>query len=408
MFLEDNYPFSAESRLVFPRLKALVYFDEFRPGPRLVLAQPYLHICAGFEPVTNDVEGVLRLLNMAPGVLGKTLIRPPWTITIPESTTSMAARKRKEEDRALWKIDIESDDGDEEWEDVDDVDDGLSADDLPPEFERIPDITDSSFSNADDEFNDNDTPKQYGPLTTSNLSKTVRKRLTDCFPYPLTIIEFKSPLLGRPDPDLVAWLFVDLLRLAMSISGDGKAMKLSFRGLEMEEVWGCVESVCSFAAVWLGANAYASQYQPLLLIHPEYASLKLEFQIRDTTSDSDSESESQPEPEPSFSDSVHHLFASIRAGLYAISTRYDTPLASMGSFIIARQGEEEIEEKWFMRVLPSERMIAWGIRDGGLASEGWDFTELFPEDGEDAFTRLKEQYAVDLAEEADEPVQRRR
>jgi hypothetical protein len=244
MFLSDDYPFSAESRLVFPRLKALVYFDEFRPGPRLVLAQPYLHICAGFDPGTDDIEGVLRLLSMATGVLGQTLIRPPWTITIPESTTSKAARKRKEEDRALWEIDVESDDGDEEWEDVDDVDDGLSADDLPPEFERIADVPDQLSFDADDEYDPEGTVKQYAPLTTSDLSKTIRKRLEDCFPYPLTIIEYASPLLGRPDPDLVAWMFVDLLRLALSISGDGKtAMKLSFRGLEMEEVWGCVESV---------------------------------------------------------------------------------------------------------------------------------------------------------------------
>jgi hypothetical protein len=146
------------------------------------------------------------------------------------------------------------------------------------------------------------------------------------------------------------------------------------------------------------------QYQPLLLIHPEYAALKLEFQIRDTPSESDSESES----EPSFSDSVHQMFADIRAGLFAISTRFDTPLSSMGSYIIARQGEEEIEERWFMRVLPSERMVGWGTRDGGTESGGWDSTESFPEEGDDAFTRLKEQYAVDLAGEADEPVQRRR
>lgn len=91
-FLEDDYPFVPSLNHILPRLKALVYFDDFRTGPRLVVSQPYLCISAGFRSGTEDAEGVLRLLSMVPGVLGETLIRPPWKVVVMESATSAFVR----------------------------------------------------------------------------------------------------------------------------------------------------------------------------------------------------------------------------------------------------------------------------------------------------------------------------
>lgn len=250
MFLQDDYPFTATHTHIFPRLKALTCFSEFRGGPRLMLSQPYLYICAGFRPGTGDVEGVLRLLSLVPGVLGKTLVRPPWNVVVLESTTTTWVSERVARG---WLEVEESDEEGDGWEDVDDddedFDDALDFenDDIPEEDTSIDEQSLPETESCDaygHAYNESDT--QYAPLASSDLSKTVGNRLTDCFPYPLTIIEFATPLLDRPDKDLVAAIFIDLLRLVVSLPRGKVAMMISVRGLLMDEVIGCVESVRSF------------------------------------------------------------------------------------------------------------------------------------------------------------------
>lgn len=235
-FLEDDYPFIPSLNHILPRLKALVYFDDFRTGPRLVVSQPYLCICAGFKPGTEDVEGVMRLLSMVPGVLGETLIRPPWKVVVMESATSTFARARADYEAR----EVGNGDEEEEWEDVDDDDD--LEDDLLLEDQDNPDGHSLAETGT---YDISDPPAQYAPLHPVDLARTARTRLNDCFPYPLTIIEFASPRHARPDPDLLTAMFVDLLRLVMSLPQGTVAMMISVRGLLLEEVMGCVESVRS-------------------------------------------------------------------------------------------------------------------------------------------------------------------
>ena len=236
-FLDDDYPFVPSLNHILPCLRALVYFAEFRSGPRLVVGQPYLCFCKGFRPGTKDVQGVLRLLSMVPGVLGETLIRPPWKFVVLESATSVLARTITE----FRQHGVE--DGDEdEWEDVDDDD---IEETLVPEEEDLPgdqSLAQTEWYNASDIYSPEALP-QYLPLGPSDLSRSARKHLRDCFPYPLTIFEFASPLSDHPDPDLVTAMFLDLLRLIMSLPQNIFAMMISIRGLLLEEVMECIEAV---------------------------------------------------------------------------------------------------------------------------------------------------------------------
>jgi hypothetical protein len=121
----------------------------------------------------------------------------------------------------------------------------------------------------------------------------------------------------------------------------------------------------------------AAQYQPLIVLHPEYASLKLEFQILDVGL----------EDQTPFGDCVERVFSDIRDGLFAISCR-GTPLENMGTFDITREVDEQVEEKWYLRVLPQEKSIGWGTSPKAPFAVSQDFPEEV-----NAYVWLRDQYA---------------
>ena len=138
---------------------------------------------------------------------------------------------------------------------------------------------------------------------------------------------------------------------------------------------------CTFTSFKLGQRLIRLQYQPLLLIHAEYAYLKLEFQVSDAA------------PRLEFQDAVERIFKDIRAALFAISCR-GTSLEAMGSWVIARKEGDEVRERWRMWVTAGQRQVRWGEMPEGLGHMG--SAETFPDEGEDAFTLLRKQYADSL------------
>lgn len=82
----------------------------------------------------------------------------------------------------------------------------------------------------------------YAPLDIDDFSKGVAAGLSETFPYPLTIVEFSPTYLGRHE-NRVASVFVEMLRLAMSLPQNKMTKRLSFRNLLANEVIACIESV---------------------------------------------------------------------------------------------------------------------------------------------------------------------
>jgi hypothetical protein len=115
-------------------------------------------------------------------------------------------------------------------------------------------------------------------------------------------------------------------------------------------------------------------------LHPEFACLKLEFQILDYGL----------KDQIPFEDCVTRVVEDIRDGLFAISCR-GTPLEKMGTFDITREVDEQIVEKWYLRVLPQQGLIGWGTSP----KEPFAASQVFPED-DDAYGRLQDQYASSL------------
>lgn len=115
-------------------------------------------------------------------------------------------------------------------------------------------------------------------------------------------------------------------------------------------------------------------------MHPEFACLKLEFQILDYGL----------EEQIPFEDCVTRVVEDIRDGLFAISCR-GTPLEKMGTFDITREVDEQVVEKWYLRVLPQQRLIGWGTSP----KEPFAASQVFSEDV-DAYGRLQDQYASSL------------
>ncbi|KAJ9093112.1 hypothetical protein QFC20_007220 [Naganishia adeliensis] len=218
------------------------------------------------------------------------------------------------------------------------------------------------WMNDQDEDLDYYIDNQYAPLDTNHFSKSVAAGLSETFPYPLTIVEFSPTYLGRHE-NRVASIFVEMLRLAMSLPQNKMTKRFSFRNLLANEVIACIES-----------------YQPLIVLHPEFACLKLEFQILDYGL----------EDQTPFEDCVTRVFEDIRDGLFAISCR-GTPLEKMGTFDITREADEQVEDKWYLRVLPQQRLIGWGTSP----KEPFTFSQVFPDD-DDAYGRLQDQYARSL------------
>lgn len=99
------------------------------------------------------------------------------------------------------------------------------------------------WMNDQDEDLDYYIDNQYAPLDTNDFSKSVAAGLSKTFPYPLTIVEFSPTYLGRHE-NRVASIFVEMLRLAMSLPQNKMTKRFSFRNLLANEVIACIESVC--------------------------------------------------------------------------------------------------------------------------------------------------------------------
>lgn len=98
------------------------------------------------------------------------------------------------------------------------------------------------MNDQDAEVLDTYVVDQYAPLDLDDFSKGVSAGLSETFPYPLTVVEFSPTYIDRHE-NRVASIFVEVLRLAMSLPRNKMSKRLSFRNLLANEVIACIESV---------------------------------------------------------------------------------------------------------------------------------------------------------------------